>query len=164
MNFEHLPPIDYEEEYREILKVIREHDGEIKYSELNNILSEKLEWRYYGGKHYESIFTKFYQAYVLPEKFGIDKRKAHFSSLIRNGELSREEALNDLAKPLYGPAELKEEKEYVLKKLGFTPGEFEDIMKLPVKNHLDYGSETYLLELAERAARTFRTLAFWKEK
>ena len=52
-------------------------------------------WKYYGGKHYESVFTKFYQAYILPNKFGIDKRRVHLSSLIRNNEISRAEALEE---------------------------------------------------------------------
>ena len=114
-------------------------------------LSSELDWRYYGGKHFESIFTKFYQAYILPEKFGIDKRKAHFSSLIRNGEMTRNGALEELKKPLYDPIELRHDKAYVLKKLSFSEKEFESIMQLPVRSHLDYPSEVrrirYLLPL-----------------
>jgi hypothetical protein len=113
-------------------------------------LTSELGWRYYGGKHYESVFTKFYQAYVLPTKFGIDKRKAHLSSLVRNGELRRDEALAELAKPLYDPAELRQEKEYVLKKLDFSEQEFERIMALPVRSHLDYPSDRWLIDLARR--------------
>jgi len=91
-------------------------------------LKEVFDWEYYGGKHYESVFTKFYQAYVLPNKFGVDKRKAHFSSLIRNGELSREQSLEELKEDLYFQEELIRDKEFVLKKLGFTNEEFEQIM------------------------------------
>ena len=80
-----------------------------------NTLQEQFGWQYYGGKHYESVFTKFYQSYILPEKFNVDKRKVHLSSLIRNGEISRSEALKDLEKPLYEAAALAEEKDYVLK-------------------------------------------------
>lgn len=121
-----------------------------------DILTEKLDWRYYGGKHYESIFTRFYQAFVLPEKFGVDKRKAHFSSLIRNGEMTRDQALEALGMPLYLPEELERDKEYVLKKLGFTEEEFDGIMKAPVKAHSDYPSEIHLLTYAKNVARTFR--------
>jgi len=108
-------------------------------------LSRDMGWRYYGGKHYESVFTKFYQAYVLPVKFGIDKRKAHFSSLIRNGEMTREDAGQELRKPPYEPEELERDKIYVLKKLEFSPSEFDEIMSLPVRSHLDYWSEWHVL-------------------
>jgi len=114
-------------------------------------LSSELDWIYYGGKHFESIFTKFYQAYILPEKFGIDKRKAHFSSLIRNGEMTRNEALEKFKKPLYDPVELRHDKAYVLKKISFSEEEFEKIMQLPIRSHLDFPSEVrrfrYLLPL-----------------
>ena len=108
-------------------------------------LSRELGWRYYGGKHYESVFTKFYQAYVLPEKFGIDKRKVHFSSLIRNGEMTREQAMSELQRPLYDPEKLEQDKSYVLKKLEFSEEDFEAIMKQPVKSHLDYWSDWHIL-------------------
>lgn len=91
-------------------------------------LKHEFDWRYYGGKHYESVFTKFYQAYVLPEKFGIDKRRAHFSDLIHNGEMQRSVALELLANPPYDPSELASDRAYVLKKLGFSESEFNEIM------------------------------------
>ena len=69
-------------------------------------LSQEVGWRDYGGKHHESTFTKYYQAHILPTKFGVDKRLAHLSSLIMNGELIRTEALAALEQPLYDPAEL----------------------------------------------------------
>ena len=93
------------------------------------VLQEELGWQDYGGKHYESVFTKFYQAYILPVKFKVDKRKAHLSTLICSGQATREEALMELEKPLYAPEELRKDKEYVLKKLGFTEGEFDRIMQ-----------------------------------
>jgi len=103
-------------------------------------LKEKVEWRYYGGKHCESLFTKFYQGYILPEKFGVDKRKAHLSSLILNKEISREEALQKLTLPLYDPKELETDKEYVLKKLGFSNTEFTDLMNSSMVPHREYAS------------------------
>ena len=69
--------------------------------EVKEIIQKELGWRDYGGKHYESQFTKFYQAYILPEKFHIDKRKAHLSTLICSGQMTRTEALQELEKPLY---------------------------------------------------------------
>ena len=104
------------------------------------LLERELGWKYYGGKHYESIYTRFYQGYILPKKFGYDKRKAHFSSLICSGEMTREEALAELNKEPY-PLEMQaEDKVYVLKKFGLTNEEFENIMNLPRKTYWDYPS------------------------
>lgn len=104
-------------------------------------LKSDLAWRYYGGKHYESLFTKFYQAYILPRKFHVDKRKAHLSSLIRNGEITREDAIAELQKPLYEPNELIHDKDYVLKKLGFGDEEFDRIMTQPPVAHDSFPSD-----------------------
>ena len=105
------------------------------------ILHSEFDWEYYGGKHYESTFTKFYQAYILPTKFHIDKRKAHLSALIRNGEVTRDEALKEIRDALYDESELRNDKEFVLKKLGFTEKEFNEIMNLPPVRHENYPSE-----------------------
>jgi hypothetical protein len=109
--------------------------------EAKETIKKELEWRDYGGKHYESIFTKFYQAYILPQKFGIDKRKAHHSTLICSGQMTREEALLDLQKPLYREDELKSDKEYVLKKLGLSESAFDAIMQQPPRKHSDFKSD-----------------------
>ena len=110
-------------------------------------LKTEFDWRYYGGKHYESIFTKFYQAYILPTKFGIDKRKVHFSALIRNGEITRDQALQELRKPLYDESELKSDREFVLKKLGFSDVEFNDFMKEKPRSHSDFKNEEKLVKM-----------------
>jgi hypothetical protein len=60
-----------------------------------------FDWKDYGGKHYESIFTRFYQGYILPQKFKVDKRKAHLSNLIFSGQMSKEEAIEELKQPIY---------------------------------------------------------------
>ncbi|MFZ5972404.1 MAG: N-acetyl sugar amidotransferase [Bacteroidota bacterium] len=112
-----------------------------------DVLQKEYGWVYYGGKHYESTFTKFYQAYVLPVKFGYDKRKVHLSALIRNGEITREQGLAELAKPAYDPQELRIDKEYVLKKLGFSEAEFDQIMAAPPKSHLDYPSDEWIFNI-----------------
>jgi N-acetyl sugar amidotransferase len=114
--------------------------------EVKEIIKSELEWRDYGGKHYESVFTKFYQAYILPEKFKIDKRKAHLSTLICSAQMTKEEALKELELPLYAANELKADKEYVLKKFGLTEKEFEDIMQLPIKKHSDFKTDKHLKE------------------
>jgi N-acetyl sugar amidotransferase len=115
----------------------------LKYNkfEAKKIIAEKLNWRDYGGKHYESIFTKFYQAYILPVKFKVDKRRAHLSNLICSGQLSREAALQELEIPLYDPITLKEERTYVLKKLGITEAEFDELMRNPPRNHDEFKTE-----------------------
>ena len=114
------------------------------------LLERELGWKYYGGKHYESIFTKFYQAYVLPQKFHVDKRRPHLSNLICSGQMKRDEALDAMREELYPAAELKNDREYVLKKLGFTEEQFDAIMKLPPRSHLDYSSSAPRYELVGR--------------
>lgn len=105
------------------------------------IISKEIGWMDYGGKHHESVFTKFYQNYILPTKFGIDKRKAHFSNLVCSNQLSREEAIEEIERPLYDPQQLGEDKEYVVKKLGFSMEEFDAIMKEKPKSHYDFETE-----------------------
>lgn len=112
--------------------------------EVKQTITRELGWRDYGGKHYESIFTKFYQAYILPEKFKVDKRKPHLTNLILSGQISKEEALAELKLPLYPEADFKNDYEFVLKKFGFSPEQFESIMKLSPRKHTDFKTETSL--------------------
>jgi N-acetyl sugar amidotransferase len=112
--------------------------------EIKKFIAEKLDWRDYGGKHYESIFTKFYQAYILPEKFKIDKRKAHLSTLICSGQMTKETALKELELPLYKADDLKQDKEYVLKKFGLSSDDFEAIMKVAPRKHEEFKTDTKL--------------------
>lgn len=109
-------------------------------------IAQELGWRDYGGKHYESVFTRFYQGYILPAKFGIDKRKAHLSNLIFSRQITKEEALVELAKPIYDHDQLKEDYEFVLKKFNLSAQEFEAIMKAPRKEHTDYAVEKGVFE------------------
>ncbi len=108
--------------------------------EAKQTIIEKLNWRDYGGKHHESIFTRFYQSYILPQKFSVDKRKAHLSTLICSNQISRDEALWEMKKPLYDKDRLTEDYEYVLKKMGLEEWEFRKLMELPIKSHTDYPS------------------------
>ncbi|MFA4849332.1 MAG: N-acetyl sugar amidotransferase [Methanoregula sp.] len=104
------------------------------------ILENELGWKYYGGKHYESIYTRFYQGYILPKKFGYDKRRVHLSSLICSGEITRSEALEELKNEPY-PAELQsQDKEYVIKKFRISDEEFDRIMNLPKRKFEDFPS------------------------
>jgi N-acetyl sugar amidotransferase len=111
-----------------------------------DIITKELGWRDYGGKHYESLFTKFYQAHILPEKFSIDKRKPHLTNMIFSGEISKAEAVEELQTPLYAPEVFQLEKEFFLKKLGLSAAEWEAIMKKPAKSHYDFATERPLDE------------------
>lgn len=121
-------------------------------------LERELDWQYYGGKHYESVFTKFYQAYVLPTKFKIDKRRAHLSNLVCSCQLTREEALEELERDLYPLDELVRDKEYVVKKLGFTLDEFDKLMKQPPKSHSDYPSDLKLYNFTLKTLQTLKKI------
>lgn len=124
--------------------------------EVKDVIIKELGWRDYGGKHYESMFTKFYQAYILPAKFKIDKRKPHLSNLIASGQLTREEALAELQQPLYQPRDLQADREYVVKKLGLTEAEFDAIMALPPRRHEEFKTDKQLkdryMNMLERTA------------
>ena len=120
------------------------------------LLQDKLGWVYYGGKHYESIYTRFFQAYVLPRKFNIDKRKAHNSSLVLSGQMTREQALELLREPVYPERLLQEDREYSIKKLGLTPQQFDAIMAAPCKTYLDYRTSDRYFEIAKRVLKPKR--------
>ncbi len=106
-------------------------------------LSAELNWKDYGGKHYENIFTRFYQSYLLPVKFGIDKRKAHLSNLIFSGQLTKEEALNELSRLPYDEKLVIEDMEYVSKKLGFSIPEFMELISQPNRQHTDFATDAF---------------------
>jgi N-acetyl sugar amidotransferase len=110
-------------------------------SKVKETIQKELGWRDYGGKHYESVWTRFYQGYILPRKFKVDKRKAHLSDLIFSKQITKEEAIAELAKPIYDEQVFKEDYEFVLKKLGFTRDEFEAIMDNPPVSHYAYDYE-----------------------
>jgi len=109
------------------------------YDNIKGILNKNFGWKDYGLKHGESIFTKFYQLYILPKKFGIDKRRAHLSDLINSKQIKRSLALNKLDAPFYDDLlEEKSQYDYVINKLGLSANEFEAIMELPIKSHYDF--------------------------
>jgi len=110
-------------------------------SQVKNTIIEELGWRDYGGKHYESIFTRFYQGYILPVKFHIDKRKAHLSNLIFSGQITKAVALQELEQPIYNHEQLKVDKEFVLKKLELSESQFEALLKKPRMEHTDFAIE-----------------------
>ncbi len=130
----------YIQKVKEIEPINILHYVDYNKESVKKIIMEKMGWRDYGGKHYESIFTKFYQGYVLREKFGFDKRKAHLSNLICSGQITRDEALAEIKKPSCDVSELKADTEYFTKKLEISMEEFDEIMKAPPRSHLDFKS------------------------
>lgn len=120
-------------------------------------LINELDWKDYGGKHYESVFTRFYQAYILPTKFGVDKRKAHLSNLIVSGQINKQQALSEIQKPICDPQLLADDKDYVLKKLDFTESEFNALMKAKPVPHDQYKTESVYWD------RYFKLIKFIKK-
>lgn len=117
-------------------------------------LEKELSWEDYGGKHYESIYTRFFQSYVLPKKFNIDKRIVHFSALIRSGQMTREEALHKIKEDPYPAEKVKEDMQYVIKKLDITKEEFEDILSRPPKTFLDYSTYYPIIKAMKYVKKT----------
>lgn len=104
-------------------------------------LENEIDWEDYGQKHAESMFTRFYQQYILPVKFGADKRKSHYSTMIMTGQMAREAALNKLEKTAYDPQTIEEDKKYVAKKFNITMEKFEEYMSRPIRAHTEFPSE-----------------------
>jgi N-acetyl sugar amidotransferase len=122
-------------------------------------LESELRWRRYDGKHYESRFTRFYQGYLLPTRFGYDKRKAHLSSLIFSGQMTREQALTELDQPAYLPSELAEDQRLFCKKLQVSELEFEEFLNTPLTPYTAFSNDQKLLELGMRLRGMKRRLA-----
>lgn len=123
--------------------------------EAKDLLKRELGWRDYGGKHYESVFTKFFQAHYLPTKFGYDKRLAHLSSLIVSGQMTKQQARAEMQKPLYDPVELEEDRIYWVKKLGLTMADYERVMAERPSTYADFPhSENGRIRSAMRLAAT----------
>jgi len=106
-------------------------------------LRQNFDWEDYGGKHHESFFTKFFQGYILPKKFNIDKRIIHYSCMIRNKEISKNEATAKMLMPQLETQKIEEYKNFFLKKLDLSDKEFENIMSQSPKKHSDYSYDYY---------------------
>lgn len=107
-------------------------------SEAKALITAELGWRDYGGKHYESVFTRYFQGSYLPKKFGFDKRKAHLSSLIVSGQMTREQALSALEQPDYPDDLERQDHEFIAKKLGISVEEFDSFVTAPPVSHREY--------------------------
>ena len=114
--------------------------------EAEKFLVDTIGYSTYGRKHGESVFTKIFQNYILPERFGYDKRKPHLSSLILSGQITREQAKSELSNPLYDEKELKRDILFFCQKLDLSLDEFNDFMELPLKSYKDYKNWDFYLK------------------
>jgi N-acetyl sugar amidotransferase len=116
-------------------------------------LVEKFGWQSYAHKHYESRCTRFIESYWMPEKFGYDNRRAHFSSMILSKQMTREEALARIAEKAYNQSEIEHDLEYFANKLGITVGEFRKIMAGENKSYRDYANRKWLIDLGNKVLK-----------
>jgi N-acetyl sugar amidotransferase len=116
-------------------------------------LVDKFGWQRYAHKHYDSRFTRFYEGYWLPTKFGYDKRRAHFSSLILTKQMTRDEALERIAKPAYDAETIAQDFEYIATKLDLSVAELQSLMGGENKTYRDYKSMMPLINLGTAVLR-----------
>lgn len=126
-----------------------------------DFLTNELGWRAYGGKHHESIYTRFYQGVYLPQKFNIDKRYGHLSDLINAGQLSRDDAIEALKQPTYDPKLQKEDREYVIKKLGLTDEAFAVIEQRDARSFEDFKNSYNLVQRLRNLANWLRRIGLY---
>jgi len=120
-----------------------------------NALKEKFDWQPYANKHYESLFTRFYEGYWLVKKFGYDKRRAHYSSLILTGQMTREDGLKIVATPPYPEELAMQDMAQIADKMGISKDEFILMMDGENKTYKDYRSGKRLIDMAINLARFF---------
>ena len=119
------------------------------------LLSERFGWQRYPQKHFESRFTRFYESYWLPKRFGFDVRKVQYSSLILTGQMSREEALENLKKPPWDEETIRHDLEFVANKLCISVDELDSFMNLPKKSYRDYKSQYWIYSIGARTMKAF---------
>lgn len=118
--------------------------------EAEELLERKFGWKRFQHKHHESRFTRFFEDYWLPRKFGFDRRRAHFSSLILTDQMTREEALNRIASPELDEHFLEREFEYVAHKLDLSVDELRDIFQGENRSSYDYKNKRFLIEIGSK--------------
>lgn len=139
--------------YIQLLNLVEYNKKEIK-----KLLIKELDWKDYGGKHFESVFTRFFQGYILPKKFNIDKRVFHYSCLIQSGQIQRHEALELMQAEIYELSVLDSDYHFVLKKLGFTEKEFGEYMKATIHRHDEYKTEQQLWDVYFKVIKIFKPI------
>lgn len=136
------------------IKVVRplNHLPYIK-EEVRTLLMERFGWQPYPQKHFESRFTRFYESYWLPRRFGYDVRKVQFSSLILTGQMTREAAIERLREPAYDEATIASEIEFVANKLDVPVAELVSYMNAPKRTYRDFKSQSGTYDIGARAMR-----------
>lgn len=119
-------------------------------TEVEDLLETKFGWQRFQHKHHESRFTRFYEDYWLPQKFGYEKRRAHFSSLILTGQMTREEALDRISRPEMDEQFLRQEFEYVANKLDLTVSALQQIFEGENKTYRDYKNKKWIIGLGTK--------------
>ncbi len=140
--------------YVKKIKLIRPLDF-VPYNkdEAMQLLVDKFGYQKYPQKHFESRFTRFYESYWLPKKFGYDTRKVQYSSLILTGQMTRNEALKKLESPAYDPEKINQDFEYVATKLGISVEELQSYMDAPNKTYKDYKSQETIYNIGAKVLR-----------
>ena len=121
--------------------------------EATQFLVDNYGYQRYPQKHFESRFTRFYESYWLPEKFGYDTRKVQFSSLIVTGQMSREEALELLQQPAYDPETIKDDIEYIANKINISTEEIMGYFHEPNKTYKDYRNMQFIYNLGAKVLK-----------
>lgn len=124
-------------------------------AEAEKFLHEKYGWTKYANKHYENVFTRFFEGYYLPHKFGFDTRKNVLSNQILAGTMTRDKALEILKTNPYDEYQMQRDKKYIARKLGITAEEFDEIIDGPNKTPADYKNSMWMIELAVKVAKLF---------
>jgi N-acetyl sugar amidotransferase len=117
------------------------------------MLVDRFGWQRYAHKHYESRFTRFYEGYWLPTKFGYDKRRAHFSSLILTGQMTRDEALHKIAQPAYDEETIAHDFEYVATKLDIGVDALRELLRGPNRSYRDYRNSMPMINAGTQVLR-----------
>jgi N-acetyl sugar amidotransferase len=125
-------------------------------TEAEDELERKFGWKRFKHKHHESRFTRFYEDYWLPRRFGFDKRRAHFSSLILTGQMSRDQALNRIMNPEMDEMFLTQEFEYVAHKLDLTSAELQELFNIPKKTFKDYRNKRSIIKMGGKIMRNLK--------
>lgn len=118
-----------------------------------NELEKRFGWQRFKHKHHESRFTRFYEDYWLPRRFGYEKRRAHFSSLIMTKQMTRDEALDRISRPEMDEHFLKQEFEYVAHKLGLSVAELQELFDMPKRTYRDFKNKRALIGLGGNVLR-----------
>ena len=127
-----------------------------KREEAIELLEKELSWKNYGDKHHESRWTRWFQSHSLPTRFGFDKRKAHLSSMIMSGEITRETVLEKLKSPLYDENALRIDEEFIIKKLNMERSEFYRCFRQELKSYADFSNQEKFFKLKNKIKKALK--------